>query len=285
MFAKQLVRQFISSPLRRTIHSSKFAMSTNTSGAAPDLQPGNKAPVGPSRAQPATNNQKDFVERLGASDEMPVDASKGEASDIISANLYSNGGTGGGAADDTTPGSKVPTGPSAQQPATRNQKDFVERLGASDDMPGDASKGEASDIISANLNRNGGIGGGAADDTTPGSKVPTGPSAQQSATRNQKAFVGDLGAEHQLTQETTKGEASEIIRNSLDNGDRSRGAAPDTTPGSTVPTGPSRNQPATRNQKSLLNSVGAGDKLGPNATKGEASNIISDHLAKSNASD
>ena len=82
-------------------------MSTNTSGAAPDLQPGNKAPVGPSRAQPATNKQKDFVERLGASDEMPGDASKGEASDIISANLDRNGGTGGGAADDTTPGKPI----------------------------------------------------------------------------------------------------------------------------------------------------------------------------------
>lgn len=36
--------------------------------------------------------------------------------------------------------SKVPTGPSAEQDATRNQKDFVNRLGASDQLPEGATK-------------------------------------------------------------------------------------------------------------------------------------------------
>ena len=47
---------------------------------------------------------------------------------------------------DTTPGSTIPTGPSANQTATKKQRTYAEQLGTS--VPKDASKGEASDIIS-----------------------------------------------------------------------------------------------------------------------------------------
>jgi hypothetical protein len=47
------------------------------------------------------------------------------------------------------------------------------------------------------------------------------------------------------------------------------------TPGSQIPTGPSAGQPATGNQKGLLNSLGAADQLSKDATKGDASELIS----------
>lgn len=190
-----------------------------------------------------------------------------------------------GAAADLQPGTSIPVGPTRGQPATTNQKQFARDLGVESELSPNATKGQASDVISANLNSQRQTNGsGAAEDTTPGSKVPTGPSAEQDATRNQKAFIGRLGQEGALSDTTTKGEASEIISSSLDAGDRSSGAAPDTTPGNQVPTGPSRNQPATNKQKNLLDSLGASDQLGSNASKGEASDIISSSLGNGSGS-
>jgi hypothetical protein len=73
-----------------------------------------------------------------------------------------------------------------------------------------------------------------------GSTIPTGPSANQDATRNQKQFISRLGADDQITDGVTKGEASQVISdakasgatnntngNSSSNSGRSSGAAPE----------------------------------------------------------
>ena len=55
----------------------------------------------------------------------PSTLTKGEASDAIQQGLDAAkqaSSRGSGAAEDTTPGEKKPTGPSAKQPATNNQK-------------------------------------------------------------------------------------------------------------------------------------------------------------------
>lgn len=94
------------------------------SGARPDTQPGTSVPQGPSRTQPETNNQKELAsksvayhpgwvpstdgfsfDRLGVQGRMPVDPTKGQASDVISSKLNSNSGSSGsGAAPDNSPG-------------------------------------------------------------------------------------------------------------------------------------------------------------------------------------
>lgn len=51
-------------------------------------------------------------------------------------------------------------------------------------------------------------------------------------------------------------------------------ATASTTPGNPVPTGPSAKQPATTNQKTLIDSLGAGNRLNADSTKGDASKII-----------
>lgn len=100
--------------------------------AATDTQPGTSQPAGPSRNQPMTNKQQQFAQEyvdvyyaefkfanmhvagrnssltsLNVASELPADASKGEASDVISDRLSSNSGSGQqgtGAAQDTNPG-------------------------------------------------------------------------------------------------------------------------------------------------------------------------------------
>lgn len=120
--------------------------------------------------------------------------------------------------------------PSAEQPATRNQKALVESLGATDALPDGATKGEASAIISNEIESgNPGRRQGALPDTLPGSNIvcfslsllslgwstsmslrltranlalslaqPSGPSAQQPATNNQKNLLESLGASAQV---------------------------------------------------------------------------------------
>lgn len=201
-------------------------MSSN-SGARPDTNPGSSIPQGPSRTQPATNNQKDFADQLGVTGNMPAQPTKGEASDVISSTLNNNKSNqnGSGAAPDDTPGNVKPTGPSAKQPATNNQKGYLNSVGASDGLTNNTTKGQASDMIEQAIaggarppqgDGQGGLGGGnrasgAAQDTTPGSQIPTGPSAKQPATNNQKTLINSLGASDQISNSTTKGEASDII--------------------------------------------------------------------------
>jgi len=194
-----------------------------------------------------------------------------------------------GARPDSQPGTSVPQGPSRTQPETNNQKELASNLGVQGQMPNNSTKGQASDVISSKLdNSSGSTGSGAAPDNTPGSTIPTGPSANQDATRNQKQFISRLGADDQITDGITKGEASQVISdakasgatnnangNSSSNSARSSGAAPDNNPGSQVPTGPSAGQPATTNQKNLIDSLGASDQLNANSTKGDASKTIS----------
>jgi len=207
-------------------------MSSNSnSGARPDTNPGSSIPQGPSRTQPATNNQKDFADQLGVSGNMPAEPTKGEASDVISNTLNNNNKSSGGsgAAPDDTPGNVKPTGPSAKQPATNNQKGYLNAVGANDGLTDSTTKGQASDTIEKAMDGGarppqgdgqGGAGAssassggrsGAAQDTTPGSQVPTGPSAKQPATNNQKTLINSLGASDQISNSTTKGEASDII--------------------------------------------------------------------------
>lgn len=119
-----------------------------------------------------TNNQAALIDRLGAADELPPNPSKGQASDVITAHV--NGGQGPkktGAAADPQPGNPVPMGPSAKQNATSNQvsskqasetahthspsrslqKRLIDSLGVADQLPPNATKADASEVIQRNL--------------------------------------------------------------------------------------------------------------------------------------
>jgi len=215
----------------KSIQSIRTMSSSSNSGSRPDTNPGSSIPEGPSRTQPATNNQKDFADQLGVKGNMPAQPTKGEASDVISNTLNGQQGQNNGAsgaAPDNTPGDVKPTGPSAKQPATNNQKGYLNAVGATEGLSDSTTKGQASDMIEkaidggarppqgdgqggAGIGAGAGGRSGAAQDTTPGSQIPTGPSAKQPATNNQKTLINSLGASDQISTDTTKGEASDII--------------------------------------------------------------------------